>query len=434
MEWYQALLAMIGGFIFLVLIGIPINFALGLSFIPILYFFSGEPLNYVFDLFGLIAFRKLNDLVLVAPPLFILMGQLFRVTNVGARMYEGFQRWLGWVPGGLAVATIVTNTLVAAIVGASLISAGTTGPVSIPSMVRQGYDKRLAIGSECAGSTLAMLIPPSIPMIFYCVITEQSIGHLFMAGIVPGLMLGTMFTILIIIRVKRKPSLAPRVEMVPLKQRYQAIPWLAGPLGLILLILISLYTGIASVNEMAAIGVLGALILGFSYRELSWRRLYTALVRAARFNGFFAMIFVCACFMGFGFAYYGISQEFSQWITSLAVSRVVILLILMVMYLLLGMIMDASALILVTMPFVLPVILALGYDPIWFGVLLILNLEVGAITPPVGVNLFALKSAIPGIDLRDAVFGSFPFIGMIFITMGLLVLFPNLALWLPSTM
>lgn len=434
MEWYQALLFMIGGFLFLVVIGIPLNFALGLAFIPVLYFFSGEPLDYVFDLFGFITFRKLNEHILVALVLFILMGQLFNVTGVGGKMYDGFQRWVGWMPGGLALATIGANTLVAAIVGASLISAATTGPVSIPSMVRYGYNKALAVGSECAGSTLAMLIPPSIPMIFYCVITDQSIGHLFMAGIVPGLIIAAMFTILILVRVKLKPSLAPRIGTVTLKERGQAIPWLAGPLCLILFILGAIYTGIASVNEVAAIGVLGVAILGLFYRELSWRKLLTAMMRASQFIGFFGMIFVCAVFMGFGFAYYGIADALTTWIEGLVVARVVILLILMVLFLLLGMIMTASAVILVSMPFILPVILTLGYDPIWFGVLLILNLEIGAMTPPVGVNLFALKAAIPELDLKDAIFGSLPFIGVICIAMGLLVLFPNLALWLPGTM
>lgn len=434
MEWYSALVAMVGLFFLFVLIGIPINFSLGLSFIPLMYFFSGEPLDYVFNLFGMVTFRKLNSLVLVAVPLFVFMGQLFSATRVGFRMYEGFRRWLGWVPGGLAVATVLTNTLFAAICGSSMISTGTTGPVSIPSMVRHGYSKRLALGSECAGSALAMLIPPSIPGIFYCIVTEQSIGRLFMAAIIPGLVLAGLFTISIIVRVKLSPSIAPHGETASWKERSQAVPWLAGPFTLILFILGSLYTGIASVNEMAAIGVLGAFVLGMSYRELSSGTLSIGLIRSVRLMGFFSMIFVCACFMGFGFTYYGISEAFSEWIVGLAAPRVVIFVILMAMYLLMGTMMDASALILVSMPVVLPVILAMGYDPIWFGIMLILNLEIGAITPPVGLNLFALKAAIPDVDLKDAVFGSFPFMIMIIIVMVLLVLFPDLALWLPSRM
>ncbi len=434
MEWYYAVVAIIGFFLLFVFLGIPINFALALSFVPILFFLSGEPPNYVIDLFGLIVYRKLHSFPLVAVPLFVLMGQLFHVARMGERLYIGLERWLNWVPGGLAVATIATTTVFAAVCGSSLVSAGTIGPISIPSMVDRGYNRKLALGSLCAGGTLAMLIPPSIPMIFYCVVTEQSIGRLFMAGLLPGIIISIMMITFTILRVKRNPSLAPRVKAASWGERGQAIPWLAGPIGLILLIFVTLYMGLASVNELASIGVLGAIALGLAYRQLNWRRMSGALLQTTRFLGFFGILFACAVFMGFGLTYYGINAQLSQWITGLEVPRVVVIVILMGLYLLLGMIMDASAIILVTMPAVLPIILALGYDPIWFGIMLILNLEVGAVTPPMGVNLFALKLAVPGVDLRDAIFGSLPYLGLILICMVLLVLFPDIALWLPNTM
>ena len=349
-------------------------------------------------------------------------------------MYQGFQRWLGWLPGGLAVSTIGTTTVFAAICGSSMISAGTFGPISIPGMIKQGYSPRLALGSLCGGATLAMLIPPSIPFVFYCVLTEQSIGHLFMAGIVPGIIISAMFVALTIIIVKRNPSLAPPTSLAPWKERLQGIPWLAGPLGLIFLIMISLYTGIAGVNELAAIGVAGAIILGLAYREISWRKLSEALLSTTRFIGFAGLLVVCAVFMGWGLTYYGVSAQLTEWISSLIVPRVVILVILMGLYLLIGMVLDATPIILVTVPVIYPIILQLGYDPIWFGVILILNLEIGAITPPVGVNLFALRLAVPDVAIKDAVFGSLPYIGLIIVGMVLLVLFPDIALWLPSTM
>ena len=180
----------------------------------------------------MISFRKLGSVVLIAVPMFMLMGQVFSSTGVGWRLYEGFRRWLSWLPGGLAIATIDTNTLFAAVCGASMISAGTTGPVSIPSMVRHGYSKRLAAGTECSGSALAMLIPPSIPGIFYCVITEQSIGRLFMAGIIPGLILATMFITATVIRVKLNPEIAPKGEACTPMERVKSLPWIGGPLGL----------------------------------------------------------------------------------------------------------------------------------------------------------------------------------------------------------
>lgn len=434
MEWYIALFSIVGLFLVMVLFGIPVNYSLGLSFIPILAFFSNESPQYVFDLFGMIAFRKLGSVVMIAIPMFMLMGQVFATTGVGVRLYEGFRRWLSWLPGGLAVATIMTNTLFAAVCGASLISAGTTGPVSIPSMVKHGYSRRLAAGAECSGSALAMLIPPSIPGIFYCVITEQSIGRLFMAGIVPGVILAALFVIVTIIRVKLNPQIAPKGESSNTTERIKSLPWIGGPLGLIIVIMLALYSGFAGVNEMAALGVCGAVALGLFYRELNLKSLLQGAIRCCRISGFFAMIMVCAVFMGFGFSYFGISQEFSSWIGSLDVPREVILLILMITFLLMGMIMDASALILVSMPVIYPVLQTLNYDPIWFGVILILNLEIGAITPPVGVNLFALKAAVKEIDMSDAIFGSIPFILMIALVIVLLVIFPDLALWLPNTM
>jgi C4-dicarboxylate transporter DctM subunit len=434
MEWYSALILIVGLFFLFIFFGIPVNYSLGLSFIPILFFLSDEPPSYVFNLFGMMTFRKLNSIVLVAVPLFILMGQIFARTNIGFRMYEGFRRWLNWIPGGLAVTTVMTNTFFAAICGASMISAGTTGPVTIPSMTKNGYSSRLAIGAECSGSALAMLIPPSIPGIFYCVITEQSIGRLFMAGLIPGVLLASLFIASIIIRVKLNPALAPVTPKAGMKEKIEALPWIAGPAGLVLLILYALYSGLAGVNEMAAIGVAGGLILALAYREMSRSTMALAIMKCVRFIGFFSMIFVCANFMGFGFTYFGINAAFSDWVGSLMVPKLVILIIIMIMFLVMGMIMDASALILVTMPVIFPIIETLGFDPIWFGVLLILNLEVGAITPPVGVNLFALKAAIPEIDLKDAVFGSLPFILMIVLVMALLIIFPQLALWLPNKM
>jgi len=434
MEWYTVLTIIIGLFILLILIGIPINYSLGLSFIPILLFLSDEPPSYVLNLFAMITFRKLNSIVLVAVPTFILMGQIFAQTNIGFRMYEGFKRWLGWLPGSLAVTTVVSNTFFAAICGASMISAGTTGPVAIPSMLKNGYSSRLAVGVTCSGSTLAMLIPPSIPGIFYCVITEQSIGRLFMAGLIPGIILAGLFIALIIIRVKINPELAPTTQKASIQEKMKALPWIAGPVCLVLFILFALYTGIAGVNEMAAIGVLGGLILAVAYRELSRSAMALAIKKCVRFIGFFSMIFVCSNFMGFGFSYFGINEAFSNWVGGLLVPRMVILVILMITFLFMGMFMDASAIILVSMPVIFPIIKKLGFDPIWFGILLILNLEIGAITPPVGVNLFALKAANPDLNLRDAVQGSMPFILMIVLVMVLLTIFPQIALWLPNRM
>ena len=434
MEWYTALITIIGLFFVFLVLGIPVNYSLGLSFIPILLFLSDEPASYVFNLFGMMTFRKLNSIVLVAVPLFILMGQIFARTNIGFRMYEGFRRWLSWMPGGLAVTTVLSNTFFAAICGASMIAAGTTGPISILSMLKNKYSPRLAAGSACSASVLAMLIPPSIPGIFYCVITEQSIGKLFMAGLIPGVIMAVLFIISILVRVKLNPELAPKSSKASMGEKIEALPWMLGPVGLIFLILFALYSGLAGVNEMAAIGLAGGVILAIAYREMSRSALALAIMKCVRFMGFFSMIFVCANFMGFGFSYFGINQAFSEWVGSLEVPRLVILLIFMVTYLIMGMLMDASALILVSMPVIFPIIQQLEYDPIWFGILLILNLEIGAITPPVGVNLFALKAAIPELDLKDAVFGSLPFIAMIVLVMILLIIFPELALWLPSKM
>ncbi len=434
MEWYQALLFMVGGFVFLVFLGIPINYSLALSFIPIIYFFSGEPADYVLNLFGITIYRKLQNYGLVAAPLFILMGQVFYLTGTGRRLYDGLSRWMGWLPGGLAVSTICTTTIFAAVCGSSSTSASTLGPISITPMLQHKYSARLAVGSLCSGATLAMLIPPSIPFIFYCIVTEQSIGRLFMAGVIPGLMIAAMFIALTMIRCIKNPSLAPIIKMASLKDRLRAIPWIAGPLGIVFALFGSLYTGLAGINELAAIGVFASIILGLVYRELDIHRMIVALTRTVRILGFFGILVSAACFMGFGFSYFGISAQFTGWIASLTIPRVGIIAIIMVLYFFLGMLMDATPLILVTMPIMFPVIVALDFDPIWFGVILILNLEIGAITPPVGVNLFALKLAVPEVDLKDAIFGSLPYIGLVILSMVILVIFPNLALWLPNSM
>jgi tripartite ATP-independent transporter DctM subunit len=337
------------------------------------------------------------------------------------------------LPGGIMHSNIAAGAVFAAASGSSLASTATIGTLALPEMKQRGYSMPIAKGSILAGGALGILIPPSITFIIYGIMVEQSIGRLFIAGVIPGIILALMFMLYIGLRLTLQPHLATKTkETLPLGAALRKLLNIWPILVLVVIVLGSIYGGIATPTEAAAMGVLGGFILVAVYRQLSWKVLRESAQGAVRTCSMTLLIFMGAKLMGAFMTNQGIFQKMMLWVVSLPVDPYVIFGVIMVMYLILGMFMSGLAAIVITLPIVFPVIMALGFDPIWFGVVIVLQNECGLLTPPVGSSLYVLHGLRPDEPFSEIAWGALPFVGVILVMLVILVLFPQLALWLPG--
>lgn len=416
-------------FIFLA-VGVPVAFSLGLtSIVGMLLFLSPVHLFQIAQ----ISFTKGTEFLFIVAPLFILMANVISFAGVGHDVFTAAQLWLGRLPGGLAVSTIIASAGFAAVSGSSPATAATIGAVSMPEMLRRGYNKKLAAGSIAAGGTLGILIPPSIALIMYGIITETSIGLLFIAGIFPGLCLAAFMSIFIMIVTKARPSLAPRAETAGWRKRFVSL-WRVWPtLLLSVTVLGSIYGGIATPTEAAGIGAFGAMVIALAYRKLTWNNLRNSLLATVRVTSMILfLIFGGVCF-AFVLSSLGIPHLLAEFIVGLEVNRWVIMLLINALFVIMGCFMDPLGILIITLPVLFPIVTKLGFDPIWFGIIVTINSEIGMITPPVGFNLFVLKGVVPAeVSLGDIIKGAFPFVGILILGLLTLMVFPQIALWLPA--
>lgn len=383
---------------------------------------------------GIILWDTLNSFVLTAVPLFLLMGSIILHSGISRSFYEGLTKWLDNVPGSLAHSNILACSIFSAISGSSVATAAAIGAIAIPEMNSRGYNQSLTYGTLAAGGTLGILIPPSIILILYGSMVGESVGKLFIAGIIPGIFLSTLFFLYIGFRTLLDPSLVPRNEaQATWIDRLRGLIGILPIILLMFLILGGIYCGLTTPTEAAAVGVVGALLLSAVKNQLTWRVLKVSLEDTMKTNCMLLFIVVGAQIMSYALVTAGIPRAIVAHINSLAVPREVLFASLCLMYLLLGCFMDAVSLMLLTLPVVYPVMTALGYDPVWFGIVLVILLEVGLITPPVGMNLFVIQGLAKS-PLATVAKGSIPFVIMMLIMVALLSLFPSLALWLPSEM
>jgi C4-dicarboxylate transporter, DctM subunit len=350
-------------------------------------------------------------------------------------MFDSVRAWFGRVPGSLAMVGIIGCAIFSAICGSSAGTAAAMGVLAIPEYKRAGCDRKLSVGSLAAGGALGILIPPSVPMIFYCVITEQSIGSMFAAGVMPGILVVVIFLVYIYIVCRINPKLIPILPPVPLKERIKSSIGLVPILIIILLVLGTIYLGIATPTEAAAIGVFGTVVMGVAAKRLSLKGIAKIAVKAVNLNAFLLLIFMAAVAFGVVGNRAGIAEGFVQAILGMGVSKWFILAMIQLILLFLGCFMDPSPIILTTTPILYPIVLALGFDPIWFGVLMVINLEIGCITPPVGFNLFVLRGiGRDFVTMGEIIKGAVPFMALYMLALILVVLFPQIALWLPNIM
>lgn len=415
------------GLVLLLLTGIPVFAGLALFATSIIVAIEGNLGNL-----GEIVFGKLNTYLLVAIPLFVLMAHFMIRGRIVDDLYATVHALLRHLPGGLAIATVAACTIFAAISGSSIATALTIGSVAIPQMLRYGYDRRMAYGVVGAGGTLGILIPPSGPMILYAVVSDTSIGALFMAGLVPGLMVAVLFAAYAMLSAKGQG--AQRLPRASLAEALTAIRKSVWALSLPPLILGGMYFGVFTATEAAGIGALAALLIAtLVYRSLGLRGVWESARDAARTSAMLFMILIGAALFGHVLTKLRIPAQMVEIVTSHGVSQTMFLLAVMSLVFVLGMFLETISIILITTPVVLPVLAALQINPVWYGVLLMIALELALITPPVGMNLFAIKG-ITKAPIGEIIAGILPYVVLLLVGLGLVMAFPHIALWLPGTM
>ena len=426
---YFMLVAMIA----VLFMGLPVAF--GLLLVGIVGYWLLGGFDRTLTILGIVPYEKVSNYTLSVVPLFILMGHLAYQAGFAGSMYGTAQKWIGHLPGSAAQATVLGGAAFGAACGSGLASCATLGKICIPVMRKMGIDDKLALGCVAAVGGLAQMIPPSILMVIYAVITDQSVAKLLIAGILPGMTAAACFMLLIYIMVKRNPRLAPvPMEAVPWKERLIALKdsWGIAMLGFI--VMGGIYSGVFTPTEAGALGAFGAFFLGLLTRRLKFRNFLEAIMESTKTT---AMIFlIIAAAMVFG-NFLGISRipvMVSDFILGLQMPRFFVLLGVLILYIVAGMFIDMLAFAFLTLPIIYPAITALGYDPLWFGVITVFMFELALITPPFGLNLFILRGMVPGIAMGDVIRGAFPFILIDVVILAIYVGFPKLSTWLPSLM
>ncbi|OGP62684.1 MAG: C4-dicarboxylate ABC transporter permease [Deltaproteobacteria bacterium RBG_13_49_15] len=370
----------------------------------------------------------------VALPLFILMGEILYRSGISEKLFNALVPWLHRLPGGLLLMNILSCTLFAAVSGSSAATTATVGRITLAELDRLGYDKRLAMGSLAGAGTLGFLIPPSLVMIVYAILAEVSIGKMFMAGILPGLLLSGIYCFYIIYRGIRNPEIAPKTDKsYTWKDRAAAMKDLAPTAALILMVLGSIYGGVATPTEAAALGVFGAFLFALINRRMNTRILMDCLVNAVKTNAMIMLIVVGASFLSRVMGFLGIPAAITKSITQMDLSPYTLMILLGVVYVILGCLLDGFSMVVMTLPIALPMVTAAGFDPIWFGIYLVLMVELAQITPPVGFNLFVIQGLTREPIMKIAYY-SLPFFFLMLLATAILTVFPEIALFLPNMM
>ena len=370
----------------------------------------------------------------VALPLFILMGEILYRSGISEKLFQALVPWLYRLPGGLLLMNILACTLFAAVSGSSAATTATVGRITLAELDKLGYDRRLAMGSLAGAGTLGFLIPPSLIMIVYAILAEVSIGKMFIAGILPGLLLSGIYCSYIIYRGIRNPEIAPSSkDSYSWKERFVALKDLAPTLILILMVLGSIYTGVATPTEAAALGVLGAVVFAFLNRRMNMNILFECLMGAVKTNAMIMLIVVGAGFLSRVMGFLGIPAAITKTIIQMNLSPYALMLLLGGVYIVLGCLLDGFSIVVMTLPIALPMVTAVGFDPIWFGIYLILMVEVSQITPPVGFNLFVIQGLTDEPIVQIARY-ALPFFFLMLFTTAVLTIFPEISLFLPNLM
>ena len=367
-------------------------------------------------------------------PLFILMGNFVARAGLAHELFHAAYTFIGHRRGGLAHATIAACAGFGAICGSSIATAATMSKVAYPSMKKLGYSDALSTGVIAAGGTLGIMIPPSTIMVIYGIITETHIGKLFAAGVIPGVLTAILMMVAVVIMTSRDPEHAPAGEKFTWAQRLQALRGIWGVLLLVIVVLGGIYGGFFTATEGAGMGAMGAFLFALARRALSWKSLFEVLTESARTTAMLFTLLISATVFANFVNFTSMPFELKEWITHLGLSPIMIVGAMMVIYILLGTVMEELTMVLLTIPLFFPIVVELGFDPVWFGVLIVMVIQIGLISPPVGMNLFVINTLLPKVGLGNIFRGVWPQVVVLVITLGFLLFFPGLSLWLPSMM
>ncbi|MHA6327245.1 TRAP transporter large permease [Roseivivax sp. CAU 1753] len=419
------------GLLGLLSLSIPVGIVLFLLGIGIDTFFSPFPLIRGL---GNLVWSSSNSATLIAIPFFVLLGEILVRSGVAARTYSALDRWVSWLPGGLVHANIATATMFSATSGSSVATAATVATVAMPQAERLGYDPKLFSGAIAAGGTLGIMIPPSINLIVYGFLTQSSIPQLFLAGLVPGIALALCFGVVTALICMVRPSLGGERRVFPLAQMLRALLDLIPIFLLFAVIIGTIYKGWATPTEAAAVGVAGALVIALVFGGVSMKMMIESILGTIKITSMIMLVVIGASFLNFTLASAGLGNELRQFLEGLGLSPLGFIFVVVLIYIVLGFFIETLSLMVVTIPIIVPLVVELGYDPIWFGILMIVLIEMALITPPVGLNLYVVQGARRGGSMSEVMLGAVPYV-LVMLAMALaLIAFPQIALYLPSAL
>jgi len=427
-------IGIIGIFFLFLLLALRMQIGFSMAVVGFLGYALLGSLKPSFTVLGFEPFKIGVQYSLTVIPLFILMGQFANFSKMGFEIYQTVYRWVGFLPGGLSMATVVACGGFAAISGSSLAAAATMGMVALPEMKRFKYDDALATGCIAAGGTLGILIPPSTVMIIYAILTEQPIETLFIAGILPGVLLCGLFVLTVYVMAKLRPEIGPPGPKFSLKERVYSLKDTWSILLLFFIVIGGLYTGWFTPTEAAGVGAFGAFAITFVKRRLTWSNLTESLSQTTKTTAMVFLILIGAHIFGYFLTLSEIPEQLSILATVAGLNRYVILSLIIVMYIVLGCFMEGLAIMVLTIPIIYPLVLDMGFDPIWFGVMITLVMEMSLITPPVGINVFIISGISKDVPMYTIFRGILPFWFAILACIIILMIFPQIALFLPNTM
>jgi tripartite ATP-independent transporter DctM subunit len=424
-----------GSLVLFLVLGLPLTFVLGGVSVIFLYFTWGP------DSFYMVAsqiWSTMGSFTLVAIPLFVFMSMVLERTGVAKDLYRMMHLWWGGVRGGLAIGTLAICAIFAAMCGISGAAVVAMGTIALPAMLERGYDKKMALGCINTGGGWGILIPPSVLMILYSLITGVSVGQMFAAGVLPGVLLMVLTSLYIVIRCYFQPHLAPALpkdERASWPEKFQALRAVLLPILIVVMVLGSIIAGITTPTEAAAVGVLGALVSAITYRKLSWALLREASLRTFKLTGMIMWILFAAHAFSAAYQSMGAQELMEGLMSGIPGGRWGAILVMMAVLFLLGMVLDPVGIMMITLPVFLPMVDAMGFDPIWFGILFVINMEIGYMTPPFGFNLFYLKGVVPpDITMRDIYTSVIPFVLVQLLGLALIMMIPEIATYLPNSL
>ncbi len=419
------------GLLGLLALSIPVGIVLFLLGFGIDAFFSPFPLTKGL---GNLVWSTSNNATLIAIPFFVLLGEILVRSGIATRTYAALDRWVSWLPGGLVHANIATATMFSATSGSSVATAATVATVAMPQAEKLGYDPKLFSGAIAAGGTLGIMIPPSINLIVYGFLTQTSIPRLFLAGLVPGITLALAFVVVTALLCALRPGLGGPRRIFPVLQMLRALLELIPIILLFTVIIGTIYKGWATPTEAAAVGVAGAVVIAAIFGGISLSMFGEAILGTVKISSMIMLVVIGASFLNFTLASAGIGRELQDFLNSLGLSPLGFILVIVLVYIVLGFFIETLSLMVVTIPIVVPLVVEQGYDPIWFGILMIVLIEMALITPPVGLNLYVVQGARRGGDMSEVMLGTIPYILAMLAMVAALIAFPQIALYLPEAL